>query len=68
MTEKINIDPVWEEKYASGHQEKYPWDIVVSFVFRNRPRQKFVHDTHVGTSKNTDFSGSGNVISRVLAS
>jgi len=53
MTEKINIDPVWEEKYASGHQEKYPWDIVVSFVFRNRPRQKFVHDTHVGTSKNT---------------
>lgn len=27
----------WEEKYASGHAQRYPWDSVVSFVFRNIP-------------------------------
>lgn len=33
-----NIDPVWEAKYSGGHAERYPWDSIVSFVFRNAPR------------------------------
>jgi SAM-dependent methyltransferase len=28
------IDPIWDSKYESGHAEKYPWDSVVSFIFR----------------------------------
>ena len=36
----VTIDSIWEEKYASGHAENYPWDIVVSFVFRNAPRDR----------------------------
>ena len=27
----------WEAKYAAGHEQRYPWDRVVSFVFRNIP-------------------------------
>ncbi|MEA2493346.1 MAG: hypothetical protein QOJ29_1257 [Thermoleophilaceae bacterium] len=38
------IDPVWEEVYSRGEQlNRYPWDIVVSFVFTNgggRPRDR----------------------------
>jgi SAM-dependent methyltransferase len=41
MNEKaITIDPIWEEKYAAGHAQYYPWDMVVSFVFRNAPRNR----------------------------
>lgn len=36
----VIIDPIWEEKYASGHAQNYPWDMVVSFVFRNAPRDR----------------------------
>lgn len=25
----------WEEKYASGHSQSYPWDMVVSFIMRS---------------------------------
>ena len=32
------IDPIWERLYASGHAVRYPWDSVVTFVFRNAPR------------------------------
>ena len=32
-----DCDPVWEEKYSAGHVQRYPWDVVVSFVFRNLP-------------------------------
>jgi SAM-dependent methyltransferase len=35
-----SFDPIWEEKYAAGHRQIYPWDAVVSFVFRNWPREK----------------------------
>jgi SAM-dependent methyltransferase len=34
----VTVDPVWEEKYASGHREHAPWDAVVSFLFRNAPK------------------------------
>ena len=27
----------WESKYAAGHGQRYPWDRVVTFVFRNIP-------------------------------
>ena len=30
-----NFDKIWEKKYSGGHIEKYPWDIVISFVNRN---------------------------------
>lgn len=32
------LDPIWEEKYAEGHTVRYPYDSVVTFVFRNAPR------------------------------
>ncbi len=35
-----SVDPVWENKYRDGHAENYPWDVVVSFVFRNAPRDR----------------------------
>jgi len=40
MTRSNDADPVWEEKYRSGHAQRYPWDSVVSFVFRNAPRDR----------------------------
>lgn len=41
MTEQsVTFDPIWENKYASGHAQNYPWDMVVSFVFRNTPRDR----------------------------
>ena len=30
-----NFDKIWEKKYSKGHIEKYPWDIVITFVNRN---------------------------------
>lgn len=36
-----SFDPIWDEIYGGGHAlNKYPWDIVVSFVFQNAPRSK----------------------------
>ena len=32
-----SFDPIWEEKYKSGHTQDYPWDHVVSFIFRSFP-------------------------------
>lgn len=40
MTELQTFDPIWEKKYAAGHMERYPWDVVVSFVFQNLPKDK----------------------------
>jgi SAM-dependent methyltransferase len=30
----------WEDAYRNGHRQNYPWDAVVSFVFRNAPRDR----------------------------
>lgn len=52
----VSLDPVWEEKYSQGHTVKYPYDSVVTFVFRNAPRnldRSQVHVLEVG-------SGTGN--------
>ena len=38
--ESQSFDPIWEEKYSSGHQQRAPWDEVVSYVFRNMPKDK----------------------------
>jgi SAM-dependent methyltransferase len=56
-----SFDPVWEEKYKTGHQERAPWDMVVSFIFRNRPRDKDRKDTKIlevgcGTASNLWFA------------
>lgn len=33
-------DEIWEQKYRSGHRDRYPWDAVVSFLFRYAPRDR----------------------------
>jgi SAM-dependent methyltransferase len=39
MTKRpITIDPIWEKKYAAGDFQMYPWDSVVTFVYRNMPK------------------------------
>jgi len=38
--QSVTFDPIWEEKYAAEHVQNYPWDMVVSFVFRNAPRDR----------------------------
>ncbi len=35
------VDPIWQELYANGQElNKYPFHSVVSYVFRNAPRDK----------------------------
>lgn len=42
------FDPIWDEIYRSGrHANRYPWDAVVSFVFRHRPRDKAATETAI---------------------
>lgn len=47
MTAASTIDPIWEQKYAAGHAERYPWDVVVSFVFRHAPRDRPRQDIRI---------------------
>jgi SAM-dependent methyltransferase len=58
---EVSFDPVWEEKYKAGHQERAPWDAVVSFIFRHRPRDKDRSETKIlevgcGTGSNLWFA------------
>jgi SAM-dependent methyltransferase len=61
MAEALGFDPVWEEKYARGHAQRAPWDAVVSFVFRNAPRDRPRSQVHIlevgcGTASNLWFA------------
>ncbi len=41
MAEAVkSYDPIWDEIYENGHTQKAPWDGIVSFVFRHRPRDR----------------------------
>lgn len=31
-------DKIWDKIYTEGHEQKAPWDSVVSFVYRNMPK------------------------------
>jgi ubiquinone/menaquinone biosynthesis C-methylase UbiE len=57
---KVQFDPIWEEKYSAGHQQKAPWDSVVSFVYRFKPKQKNNNEIKIlevgcGTASNLWF-------------
>jgi len=59
----LEFDPVWEQEiYSQGkHLNRYPFDAVVSFVYRWRPRDKPIAETDVielgcGTANNLWFA------------
>jgi SAM-dependent methyltransferase len=61
MADGMSLDPVWEEKYANGHEQRYPWDLVVSFVLRNAPRDRARSSVRIlevgcGTGANIRFA------------
>lgn len=57
----VTFDPIWEEKYQRGEIQRYPWDIVVSFVFRHAPRDRprqevLILEVGCGTASNLWFA------------
>ena len=37
MSSSLENQQIWENIYQSGHEQRAPWDSVVSFVYRNKP-------------------------------
>lgn len=61
MAEPVTFDPVWQKIYDQGHTQSYPWDVVVSFVFRHAPRDRPSHEVRIlevgcGTGSNLWFA------------
>ncbi len=61
MNEPVTFDPRWSEIYAGGHRQRYPWDCVVSFVFRNAPHDRARSEVSIlevgcGTASNLWFA------------
>ena len=57
----ITFDPVWDKLYGEGHNQRYPWDKIVSFVFRYYPRdqprdQVTILEVGCGTGSNLWFA------------
>ena len=57
----ITFDPIWNKIYGDGHQQRYPWDCVVSFVFRNAPKDRARSEIRIlevgcGTASNLWFA------------
>lgn len=57
----MSFDPDWESVYAGGRTQRYPWDSVVSFVFRHAPRdrprdQVRILEVGCGTASNLWFA------------
>jgi len=41
MIEKgLEFSSFWDKRYLSGYAQSYPWDSVVSFIFRNAPKDR----------------------------
>ena len=56
-----SADPIWEQKYAAGHRQRYPWDVVVSFIFRHAPKNRerssvTILEVGCGTASNIWFA------------
>lgn len=57
----MSFDAGWEKVYAGGRAQRYPWDSVVSFVFRYAPRdilreQVKILEVGCGTASNLWFA------------
>lgn len=55
-----SFDEIWNHIYQNGQVNRYPWDAVVSFVFRHYPRAQPRAQTHIlelgcGTANNLWF-------------
>lgn len=47
-SKNISFDEVWELRYGNpGYRNHYPWSSVVTFVFRNRPRDRVPAETRI---------------------
>src|SRR5258708_18910792 len=57
-----SFDPVWDEIYQSGrHNNRYPWDAVVSYIYRYCPPNKAKNQISIievgcGTASNLWFA------------
>jgi SAM-dependent methyltransferase len=48
MSDVKTFDPIWDEIYDAGQQlNRYPFDSIVTFVFRHRPRDKARGDVRI---------------------
>ena len=48
MSSAPTFDPVWTALQANGqHLSRWPWDSVVTFVFRNAPRERAREDVRI---------------------